>query len=183
MVAALNVWAAHPAQARIENATDKVLKALRADSSQIYTLVDKVVLPLFDFARMSKLVLGKNWKRANRDQKIRFVKAFRDLLVRTYAMGLVEAAGQIDRIEYSSRARSSKRATVRSKVYQKGIATPIDVNYSMYYYGGKWKVYNVSIGGVSLVTTYRTEFTNDIRTMGMNGLINKLEKKSRKKIK
>jgi phospholipid transport system substrate-binding protein len=147
-------------------------------------------LPNFDFCKMSRLVLGKKgkktWKRASKAQQDRFVNAFRDLLVRTYSAALVEAAGRVRYIHYSSRKRGSKKAIVKTKVYQRG-GSPIKVDYAMYRPGKKsrrkcnlskgWKVYNVKVGGSSLVTTYRNEFVNYIRIGGINYLIEKVEEK------
>jgi phospholipid transport system substrate-binding protein len=176
-VATLNVWASSGAETLIRNTTNKVLEKLKADSSQIHGLVDKVVLPHFDFERMSKLVLGKNWRRTTEDQQKRFAKEFRGLLVRTYSSALVEAAGKVRNINYSTQDKGGNppKAKVSTQVYQKGKSTPIKVDYEMYYHGGKWKVYNITVGGVSLVTNYRNEFANDIRTKGIEGLINKIK--------
>lgn len=185
MVSMLNVWAANSALAQIliENTTNRVLEVLKVDSSssQIYSLVDEVVLPHFDFIRMSRLVLGKNWRLANPIQKRRFVNEFRELLIRTYSEALIEAAKKIDRIYYSRRNRGAKKTMIRSRVYQKGNSRPIEVHYSMYFYKNKWMVYNVAIGGVSLVINYRKEFANDFRTIGMDGLINKIKNQNQKK--
>lgn len=177
MVATLNVWASSDAETLIKNTTNQVLEALKADSSRIHSLVNKVVLPHFDFERMSKLVLGKHWRRTTKDQQKRFADEFRGLLVRTYSSALVEAAGKVRTIDYSSvdRRGNPPQATVSSKVYQVGKPTPIEVDYDMYYHGGKWKVYNVTVGGVSLVTNYRTEFANDINKIGIEGLIKKIK--------
>jgi len=181
----LNVWAttSDQAQALIEGTTDEVLQVLKTDSGQIYTLVDKAILPHFDFVRMSRLVLARNWRKVSRDQKRRFIEGFRALLVRTYATALVDVAGKVDKIDYTSAKRGSKKATVRSKVYQQGKATPIEVSYFMYYHKKKkqWKVYNVTVGGVSLVTNYRSEFANDFRVMGIEGLINKIKNQNQDK--
>ena len=181
MVAITSVWANSAAETLVKDTTTKVLQALKTDSSQVEMLVEKIVLPHFDFHRMSKLVLGKNWKSTTTDQQDRFANEFKGLLVRTYAAALVETAKQVAKIDYTSISQDAKKATVEAKVYQIGKATPLEVEYAMYYYRGKWQVYNVNVGGVSLVTNYRTEFTNDIRTMGIEGLINKIKTQNRNK--
>jgi len=184
-VATFNVWASttSEAEALIRDTTNKVLNALKADSSRIHGLVNQVVLPNFDFKRMSKLVLGIHWRRITEDQKTRFADEFRGLLVRTYSSALVEAAGKVRTIDYSSRdkKKSPPQATVSTKVYQQGKSTPIKADYDMYYHPnkGKWLVYNITVGGVSLVTNYRNEFANDIRTMGIDGLINKIKNQNK----
>ncbi len=179
----VNVLAANANDAKIliENTTTQVLEALKADTTKIHALVDKVVLPLFDFRKMSRLVLAKNWRKLSRKQRKRFVKEFRGLLVRTYSTALVQAAGKVSKIEYSVKKRGSKKATVKSEVFQQGNSTPIKVDYVMYYNKKKhaWKVYNLKAEGVSLVTNYRSEFSNDIRKLGVNGLINKIANKAK----
>jgi len=183
MAGAINVWAANANDAKvlIENTTTQVLEALKADSTKIHALVDKVVLPHFDFRKMSRLVLAKNWRKLSREQRKDFVKEFRGLLVRTYSTALVEAVGKVSQMDYSVKRRSSRRATVKSQVYQQGKPIPIKVDYVMYYHNKKraWKVYNVRVEGVSLVTNYRTEFRNDMRRLGVNGLIDKIAKKAK----
>jgi len=182
MIATLNVWASSGAETLIRNTTNKVLNALKADKSQAHRLVENAVLSHFDFERMSKLVLAKNWRRITDDQKISFANEFRGLLIRTYSSALVEAAGKVRTIDYSSvnKGGSPPRAMVSSKVYQSGKAMPIEVDYDMYSHKGQWKVYNVKVGGVSLVNNYRTEFANDINRMGIEGLINKIKNQNRK---
>jgi len=189
MAGTLNVWAADYSQAKvlIESSINKALKTFKADPSQTYKLVDKVVLPLFDFVKMSKLVLGRNWRKANRDQRKRFVIEFRALLVRTYTTALVKRAKTDIKVSvsYEQPRNAGRRGCpdciiLKTHVKLSG-KRPINVDYAMYPKKGKWKVYNVSVGGVSLVTTYRNEFKNDIRTKGINGLINKIKKQNRKK--
>lgn len=179
----VNVWAANANDAKtlIEKTTKKVLEALKADSTKTHALVDKVVLPHFDFRKMSRLVLAKNWRKLSRKQRRDFIKEFRGLLVRTYSSALVEAAGKVSKIDYSVVKRGSKKATVKSQVYQQGKPTPIKVDYVMYYHKKKraWKVYNVKVEGVSLVTNYRTEFSNDIKKLGIKGLIEKIANKAK----
>jgi phospholipid transport system substrate-binding protein len=181
MVAVTQVWANNAAETLVKDTTAKVLDALKKDSSQVEVLVEKIVLPNFDFHRMSKLVLGKNWKAITADQQNRFANEFKGLLVRTYAAALVEAAKQVEKIDYTSISQDAKKATVAAKVYQVGKATPLEVEYAMYYYQNQWQVYNVKVGGVSLVINYRTEFANDIRTKGIEGLINKIQAQNRDK--
>jgi phospholipid transport system substrate-binding protein len=179
----VNVWAANANDAKtlIENTTKQVLEALKADPTKTHALVDKVVLAHFDFRKMSRLVLAKNWRKVSRKQKKDFIKEFRGLLIRTYSSALVEAAGKVSKIDYSVKKRGSKKAIVKSQVYQQGKATPIKVDYVMYYHKKKkaWKVYNVKVEGVSLVTNYRAEFSNDINKLGIEGLIEKIAKKAK----
>jgi len=189
MIATLNVWAANYNQAKalIEGSINEALESFKADPSQAYKLVDKIVLPLFDFVKMSKLVLGRNWRKLNREQKKRFVIEFRDLLVRTYTTALVKRAKTDIKVSISyeqpvnAGRKSCPDCIILKTLVKLSGKKPIRVDYAMYPKKGKWKVYNVSVGGVSLVTTYRNEFKNDIRTIGINGLINKIKNQNRKK--
>ena len=186
-----------PADAKkmIEDTTNDVLAALtkqketlKADPKHVYKIVDSLVLPRFDFARMSKFVLGTHWKTATPAQQKHFVEAFRDLLVRTYSTALVEAAGEHLKVNYLPiQNGGAPRITLKTEVAQ-GNAKPITVEYAMYVPDAQWmkewnistagwKVYNVTIEGVSLVTNYRTEFGNDVEKIGMDGLIKKVQSK------
>jgi len=169
------------AQALVKETTDKMLSALRAEKGNIksnpgrvYQLVDQIVLPHFDFERMSNSVLGKNWEKASADQRNRFAKEFRDLLVRTYATALVESAVENVKVDYLPiRANpGDNRITLKAKVGYGGKV--LNVDYGMYQKGGVWKVWDISTEGVSLVANYRTEFNNDISRIGMDGLIGKI---------
>jgi phospholipid transport system substrate-binding protein len=178
------------AEALVSKTTDKVLEALKAEKAEkaekadpckVYTLVEKAVLPNFDFDKMSTLVLGRCGRGTSRDQKKLFSNEFQQLLVRTYSTALVEAAGKVERIDYSSKDTGTmgKRkpvptALVSAKVYQKGKSSPIEVDYAMYCDNKGWKVYNISVGGPSLVTNYRQEFCDKIRSKKMDGLIEEL---------
>lgn len=186
-----------PADAKkmIEDTTNEVLAALteqrevlKANPKHVYKIVDSLVLPRFDFARMSKFVLGTHWNAATPDQQKRFTDAFRDLLVRTYSTALVEAAGVNLKVNYLPlQDGGTHGVTLRTEVAQ-GNAKPIVVEYAMYIPDAKWqkewniqtegwKVYNVTVEGVSLVTNYRTEFGNDIEKIGIDGLIKKVQSK------
>lgn len=190
MVTTPNINAANYDQAKalIEESINEALETIKTDTSQTDNLVDKVVLPIFDFVKMSKLVLGKNWRKANRKQRILFIKEFRALLVRTYTTALIKEAKagikvsvSYDKPVKAGRKRCPDCIILKTHVKLNG-KRPVKVDYAMYpNKKGQWKVYNVSVGGVSLVTTYRKEFYKDIKTMGINGLINKIKNQNRNK--
>ncbi len=167
------------AEALIKKSTVEVLSALQADSSKIHALVDKVVLPNFDFDKMSALVLGRHWKSATPAQKSAFATEFRHLLVRTYSTALIEVAKKVNKkdIKYSSKPTRKNRCQVSTNV--KNASTSIKVDYAMYNKKGAWKVYNVIVEGVSLVTNYRDEFGNEVKNKGMDGLIAKIRSKNK----
>lgn len=167
----------------VQDTSTRMLAALKderdvisKDSGRLYELVSTIVLPYFDFERMSQWVLGKNWRTATPDQRVRFVEQFRNLLVRTYGTALSDYADE--KITYLPFAGDlgAQTVTVRTEIEQAGSTIPI--NYSMYRSRDGWKVYDVAISGVSLVTNYRSSFGNIIRDKGMDSLIRQLAEKN-----
>ncbi len=148
---------------------------LSAEPGKIYELVDQVILPRFDFVRMSQLVLGKYWRRATPEQKAAFVREFRELLIRTYATALLNYAGQ-DIVYLPVRAgKDVRKVTVNTQVREVG-APAIPIDYRLRLSDNGWKVYDVSIDNISLVSNYRSSFASQIRRYKLDGLISKLEK-------
>lgn len=199
-LAGLVLWLAFPApaysgdvqQADVEQARrlvietgNRVLAALRAgkdrlqqDPGYVYDLVDRIVLPHFDFGRIARWALGKYVRKASPEQMRRFTREFRTLLVRTYASALNEYTDQ--KIDYPPlRARAgSHEVTVHSEVSQPG-AFPIPIDYDLYLKDGEWKVYDVKVDGVSLVANYRSGFYRQIRQKGLDALIESLARRNR----
>ena len=169
------------AQQLVIDTSTRVLERLRQDQENlrsnpelIYPLVEDLVLPHFDFERMSIWVLGKNWRKADSEQQKQFIDAFRTLLVRTYAKALLEYTDQeIKYLPFHSE-EDAKRVTVRTEIAQPG-GVNIPLNYSMFLNReGKWKVYDISVDGISLVTNYRTSFASEIRKGGIDKLLERL---------
>lgn len=177
--------AAPPPQDLVKQTADRMLAKLkeeraviRKDPGRIYELVSDIVLPHFDFERMSAWVLGKHWRTATPDQKKRFTEEFRNLLVRTYATSLTEYTDR--KINYLP-LRGDPNATdvtVRTEVEQPGAAA-IPIDYSLTLKNNEWLVYDVAIDSVSLVTNYRSTFANEIRQGGLDKLIGKLAERNR----
>jgi len=167
-------------QELVHQTADRMLDRLRTESKvidqhpgRIYDLVNEIVLPHFDFERMSTWVLGKYWRRATPDQRARFVEAFRNLLVRTYAKSLSSYKDNTITYLPFRPGHDEKEARVRTEVDQPG-GFPVPIDYSLYIKDGEWKVYDVTVDGVSLVTNYRTTFANQIRQDGLDKLITTL---------
>ncbi|MEN8261743.1 MAG: ABC transporter substrate-binding protein, partial [Pseudomonadota bacterium] len=118
-----------------------------------------------DFNRVSALVLGKNWKKASGDQKARFKKEFKALLIRTYAAAFTEYASWKIRYIPLRMRPDDKKVVVKTEILQPG-ARPVAVNYRMINKKGDWKVYDIIIEGISLVTNYRTTFKNEVAKSG-----------------
>jgi len=157
--------------------TQEVLTILKQDKelqngnlNKVYQLVEAKILPNFDFNRMTQLALGKNWPRATAKQKQALVTEFRNLLVRTYSSSLTEFSNQTVEFKPLTMKPNDTDVTVRSEIRQPG-GQPIPIDYSMYKTAFGWKVYDVTIDSVSLVTNYRASFANTIRQQGIDGLI------------
>ncbi|MCX4187955.1 MlaC/ttg2D family ABC transporter substrate-binding protein [Methylophaga sp. OBS4] len=174
-------------QALVKMASDDMLLALKehkaeleANPDKIFRLVEDILIPHFDFEKMSKLALGKNWRQADADQRVRFVEEFRLLLVRTYATAMLEYTDEEIRLLPFRDDLSKKRVTVPMEVVQpSGPAIPMALSL----YQNKenaWKVYDVKIDGISLVTNYRSSFATEIRNDGMDKLIENLAKRNEK---
>lgn len=166
----------------VKQTADKVLEEVIANkasledkSADINSLVDKHVLPHFDFQRMTQSAMGKYWRRATEEQKNTLVSKFRELLVRTYGVALLNYSGQ--QIVYLPLRKSEdeNRVVVQTRVAEANGGLEIPVDYRLYYREDAWKVYDVLIDGISLVSNYRTSFSGQIRRSGIDGLIKELE--------
>ncbi len=147
------------------------------DQAKIFALAEEKILPNFNFPRVSRLVLGKNWTRATPEQKTAFQAEFRTLLLRTYATALSKYKNQ--KIEYLPLRMKdgAKTTSVKTKILQDG-GQPISVDYSLAREGETWKVYDIVIESVSLVTNYRGQFSQEVRQNGLDSLIQKLANKN-----
>lgn len=173
-----------PPDVLARDTTQEVLTILKQDKelqsgnqAKVYQLVEAKILPNFDFNRMTQLALGKHWARATAKQKQALVTEFRNLLVRTYSTSLTEFTNQTVEFKPLTMKPADSDVTVRSEIRQPG-GQPIPINYSMYKTAFGWKVYDVTIDSVSLVTNYRASFANTIRQQGIDGLIKTLADQS-----
>ncbi len=166
--------------------TDEVVGILRSDKDiqagsqrRARELIETKLAPHFNFSGMTQLALGKNWSAASPDQRKALVAEFRALLVQTYTASLMLYRDQ--KIDYRplKLAPGDNDVLVRSLVRQSGGGEPVQVDYGMEKLDGGWKVYNVKIGGISLVESYRSTFNAEIQKNGMDGLIKSLRDKNR----
>ena len=174
-------------QALIKTSSDRMQKALKENKTTIeknpsfvYGLVDKILLPNFDFSKMSKLALGKNWRKASTAQRERFIGEFRLLLVRTYSIAMLEFTdGDIIFLPFRGDL-AKKKVKVKMEIARpNGPSIPMAL--SMYLSKQKkWMVYDVKIDGISLVTNYRSTFATEIRNDGMDKLIENLSTRNQK---
>jgi phospholipid transport system substrate-binding protein len=156
---------------------DKDIQA--GDTSKAATLIENKIVPHFNFTRMARLAMGRNWRSATPEQQKELASEFKTLLVRTYSTALVNYKGQ--RIDYKPlRAKADDtEVTVKSEVQQSGSSQPVSIDYEMEKTDAGWKIYDVKVGGVSLVTTYRDTFASEVREHGVDGLIKSLAAKNR----
>ena len=156
-------------------AKDKEIKS--GNRAKLIQVIEGKVLPHFNFTAMTALAMGQNWAKANPEQKKRLTEEFRTLLVRTYASALSAYSEQKFDFRPLRAKANDTDVTVNVRVMQPG-AQPVPIDYSMEKTGSGWKVYDVNVGGVSLIANYRTEFANTVRNSGIDGLIKDLQKKN-----
>ena len=171
--------------AMVKRVTDEVLAIIKSDkelqqgnSRKVVELAEAKVLPHFDFTRMTRLAVGRNWAQASDSQKEALVKEFRTMLVRTYSTSLSAYRNQSIEVKPTKMAPNDTEATVRTAVIQQG-GPPIPIDYAMEKEAGGWKVYDVVIDGASLVTTYRGTFNDQIQKGGIDGLLKTLQERNR----
>jgi phospholipid transport system substrate-binding protein len=164
--------------------TQEVLEIIKRDKDiqsgnqkRLLELVDAKVLPHFEFSRMTMLAVGKNWNRATPAQQQSLVKEFRTLLVRTYSSSLSAYKNQTINFKPLNMQPGETDVTVKTEIEQPG-GKPIPIDYSMEKMPNGWKVYDVTVDGVSLVTNYRNSFAVEIRKSGIDGLIRILADKN-----
>ena len=177
-----------PPDVLVKNVTLEVVDILQKDKEiqegsaagrkKVIALIETKVLPHFNFEAMTASAVGRNWEKATPEQKTRLNDEFRTLLVRTYSSAL--AAYSTQKFEFRPlRAKPTDTdVTVNVRVMQSG-AQPVTIDYDMEKRPGGWKVWDVRVGGISLVANYRTEFDTMIRDSGVDGLIKALQTKNR----
>jgi len=170
----------------VKQTADEVLRqvtvhkaSLELDSSGIYIIVNNYVLPHFDFAYMTRSAVGRYWRKASPEQQAQLENEFSRLLVRTYGVALLNYSGQ--EIVYKPLRESvdSDRVMVETFIAESAGGPQIPVNYRLKKGENGWKVYDVVIDGVSLVSNYRSTFASQIRRGGIGGLISQLVERNK----
>lgn len=163
--------------ALITQVTEEVLDIIRKDKDiqsgnahKAIELVDKKVLPHFNFQHMTALAVGKDWKKASPQQQQQLAAEFRTLLVRTYSNALTGYKNQKIVYKPFKMAVGETDVLVRTEVLQPG-SKPVQLDYSLEKLDAGWKVYDVNVAGISLVTNYRDQFAQEVRNGGIDGLI------------
>ncbi len=148
------------------------------DTKKIVALTEEKILPHFNFERMSQLVLGRNWPKSSREQQEKFVVEFRNLLVRTYSSALSKFRNQTMEYKPLRSQPGDTKVVVKTLILQSG-GQPVKVDYSLEMFAEEWKVIDVTIEDVSIVTSYRSQFDETIKKDGMDSLIQKLVDKNK----
>ena len=152
-------------------------KAILQDQSRLQALVDEKILPHFDFTRMTQLAVGRPWRTATPEQKEALVREFRAMLVRTYTK--VFSTYPDPEVEVkSAKLLDESEATVRS-IIRVSDGRVVTVDYEMRLKDGDWKAFDVTVEGISMVTSYRGSFADEIKQVGIDGLIKTLSEKNR----
>lgn len=169
----------------VKTVTNDVLAIVREDkdiqsgnTKRAIELVEQKVLPHFNFTRMTQLAVGRDWRQASPEQQKQLVAEFKTLLVRTYSNALTGYRNQVISFKPTRFQPSDTEVTVRTEVKQPG-AQPVSIDYSLQKEADSWKVYDVVVANVSLVTNYRESFAAEVRSGGIEGLIKALQNRNK----
>ncbi len=172
--------------ALIKTVSSEVLDIVRKDkdiqsgnTKKAIDLVEAKVLPHFNFTRMTQLALARDWKQASPAQQKILTDEFHLLLVRTYSKALTEYRDQTINYKPFSLKAGEADVRVRTEIKQSGAGKNIELDYFLEKSGAAWKVYDIEVGGISLVTTYRDSFATEVRKSGIDGLIKSLQAKNK----
>lgn len=148
------------------------------DQAKITELVESTILPHFDFARMTRIAVARNWRLSTDEQKNSLTTEFKTLLVRTYSTALSSYRGQAIEFKRLRAAPGDTEVTVKCVMKQSGME-PLMLNYDMERMAAGWKVYDIKVDGISLITAYRETFASKVREYGVDGLIMALSDRNR----
>ena len=183
-VAATFAFAQEAPDVLVKRVAQDMLTTIRADpklqagdQQRIREVIETKLLPNFDFERITALAMGRNWRQATPEQQKLLIDQFRALLVRTYSGALTQYKDQEMDYKPLRADPASTDVTVKTEVARKGQA-PVQIDYGMMKTASGWKIYDVIVGGVSLVTNYRDEFNEQIKNGGVDNLIKTLTAKN-----
>ena len=172
--------------ALVKRVAEETLASIRADKelqagnpAKVKQLIESKLLPHFDTTRMTALAMGKNWRAATPEQQKQLTEEFQTLLIRTYSNALTNYRDNTMNYKPLRMNPGDTEVVVRTEVTRPGQA-PVQIDYSMEKTPEGWKAYDVVVAGVSLVTNYRDEFNDAIKTSGIDGLIKSLSEKNKR---
>ncbi|MDE2388491.1 MAG: ABC transporter substrate-binding protein [Betaproteobacteria bacterium] len=184
---AFPAWSVEMAPDRLVDKTVKeVIEIIQKDEElkngskdKMLDLIETKILPHFNFTRMTQLAMGQHWSKAGPEQQTKLVDEFRTLLVRTYSNALTTYNHETIKVNPIKQLGDNVETTVRTVVVQGKGKEPIPIDYSMEKKPDGWKVYDVTVAGVSLVTNYRGSFNSQVRKGGVDGLLKALADKNK----
>jgi len=172
--------------ALVRKVTEDTLAIVRSDKDiragnrkKIIDLVEAKVLPYFDFTRMTRLAMGKNWRQADSQQQQVLISEFRELLVNTYASAFTSYKDQTVDIKPLRMEPGDTDVVVRTVINQQNGQPPVTIDYNMEKTDNSWKVYDFTVEGVRWVQNYRNTFNNEVQNGGVDSLIKTLQDKNR----
>ncbi|KAF0166866.1 MAG: putative toluene tolerance protein [Rhodocyclaceae bacterium] len=170
----------------VKTVTNEVLEIVRKDkdiqsgnTKKAIDLVEVKVLPHFNFARMTQLAVARDWRQASPAQQKILTDEFHTLLVRTYSKALTEYKNQTIAFKPFTLKAGETDVRVRTEIRQSGAGKNVELDYWLEKSGPAWKVYDIEVGGISLVTNYRESFASEVRNSGIDGLIKSLQAKNK----
>lgn len=170
----------------IKNTSDQLFKTLKEQKTEltrnpgkVYGIVEKILVPRFDFGTISQWVMGRAWRDATAMQREEFTNEFKKLLINSYAGVLLDYTDEaLNVLPLPPNAAKGDEVTVRSEIVSKD-RPPVAINYSMIKTGNRWMVYDVSVEGISIVANYRSEIRELVSRSGIDGMINTLKRKNK----
>jgi phospholipid transport system substrate-binding protein len=179
------VFAKHDPQHLVQITSEKMLSTLskrrvevEESSELLIKITDEIISPYFDFARISRLALGKYWRKATPEQQKVFSKEFHSLLLRTYSKALLTLGSEEIQYPKPKASKRDDRITIPTLVKKNGSSNPVAINYKLYQKKDHWKVYDIAIDGVSLVANYRSQFATLVKREGVASLITALQERN-----
>jgi len=173
-------WAA-TAQEQLKGAIDRVVSTLdspamkgEGKAADRRAAVRLIANEIFDFGEIARRSLGRYWQPLSEAQRAEFVGLFGDLLERSYISKIELYGGE--KIVYSGERMDGDLAVVGTKIITKN-GTEVPIDYRLFRRGDNWKVYDVNIEGISLVSNYRTQFNKIIQSSGYNTLVDRMKAK------
>jgi len=170
----------------VDNTAQEVLTIIRQDKgiksekkTRLLNLVEAKILPHFDFNHMTRLAMGKNWSKAAPRQQQEIANQFRTLLVRTYYKALSVYSDHTIKVTPVKDIAGNTNVTVKTQAIKNSGHHIVPINYSMEKTSNGWKVYDITVAGISLVINYRGSFNSQIRKGGIEGLLKTLSDKNR----
>ena len=154
-------------------------KANGSNNASVRKQAENYAMPYFDFERMTALAVGNPWRSASVAQRKDLTEQFKTLLIRTYSGTMLQYKNaKVNVLNNPQVNRGGQEVIVRAEVVAAGGGKPVNMDYTLYQSGGKYRVYNVAVEGASLVTVYRNQFGQTIGQKGIDGLIADLKSKN-----